>query len=464
MSVLSFIENVSDKIGGNGFVIKGAFSSAECDEILKPAISNGFHSANDKYPDSYRNNERYWEDNDTLTYQLTQKMMFLFKSNAALNQSTKEFTSLNSRLRFCKYKEGQVFNVHRDGVYHKNSNECSKMTFLLYLNEDYRGGETNFYKDKNKAFPTFSYKGCKGDLLVFDHDIWHEGCEVLSGEKHILRSDLIFRTSNTDIFHNGYVWDILNYEGSFYTAGRDKNIKRWGGGLDMLAENEVHEASVLSLEGLFNNIYSISRDGNFSKLTKNLELVDKVDSKHSCPLSVSAVNEDLLTTGSDGVIRIWDTDLNQLKETDAHDGWCWKCIKINEDVIASIGSDGLIKSWDSNLENIASENLFHGSLRCCDVEGDTVYVGCEDGCLLEVCISTFKIKVEHDLHVGIIRDVTVHGDYIYTCGEDGRIMKTCRKNMLRTLIGESSDFVSSLAFNDKGVLHSVGYDGVISVR
>ena len=79
-------------------------------------------------------------------------------------------------------------------------------------------------------------------------------------------------------------------------------------------------------------------------------------------------------------------------------------------------------------------------------------------------VSTFKIKVEHDLHVGIIRGVTVHGDYIYTCGEDGRIMKTCRKNKLRTLIGESSDFVSSLAFNDKGVLHSVGYDGVISVR
>jgi hypothetical protein len=53
------------------------------------------------------------------------------------------------------------------------------------LNDDYEGGETKFNMT--------SVKGRKGMALVFLHSLPHEGAEVKSGIKYVLRTDIMYR-------------------------------------------------------------------------------------------------------------------------------------------------------------------------------------------------------------------------------------------------------------------------------
>jgi hypothetical protein len=52
--------------------------------------------------------------------------------------------SANERVRFYRYDVGQQFAWHSDGYYANSDCEQSKLTYLTYLNEDFRGGETCF--------------------------------------------------------------------------------------------------------------------------------------------------------------------------------------------------------------------------------------------------------------------------------------------------------------------------------
>lgn len=45
---------------------------------------------------------------------------------------------LNERFRFYKYDRFQNFNWHRDLPYKPNPSEASKLTFMIYLNDDFQ--------------------------------------------------------------------------------------------------------------------------------------------------------------------------------------------------------------------------------------------------------------------------------------------------------------------------------------
>jgi len=60
-----------------------------------------------------------------------------------------------------------------------------KVALMIYLNDNFVGGETTF---RNlKIHPK------KGSCLVFFHDLEHEGTKLISGEKYILRTDIMYR-------------------------------------------------------------------------------------------------------------------------------------------------------------------------------------------------------------------------------------------------------------------------------
>lgn len=58
------------------------------------------------------------------------------------------------------------------------------LTFMIYLNEGYTGGETRF--------ESVSVAGKPGMALVFEHELLHEGAEVTAGVKYVLRSDVMY--------------------------------------------------------------------------------------------------------------------------------------------------------------------------------------------------------------------------------------------------------------------------------
>ena len=87
-------------------------------------------------------------------------------------------------LRFYKYRPGELFRRHKDGPWSEGG-LTSQLTFLIYLNEGFSGGSTDF--------DGFSINPTEGDALFFIHDTWHCGAEVTHGEKYVLRSDVFYR-------------------------------------------------------------------------------------------------------------------------------------------------------------------------------------------------------------------------------------------------------------------------------
>jgi 2OG-Fe(II) oxygenase superfamily len=73
--------------------------------------------------------------------------------------------------------------MHKDGPW-KERGLTSKLTLLIYLNDGFTGGETNFR--------TFEIVPTTGLLCLFEHPIWHEGAAVKTGTKFVLRSDVLY--------------------------------------------------------------------------------------------------------------------------------------------------------------------------------------------------------------------------------------------------------------------------------
>jgi len=95
---------------------------------------------------------------------------------------------LNERFRFYRYEPGQQFRKHRDQSYIRNSLEASYFTFMIYLNDNFKGGSTTF--DDLVVTPR------KGSALIFYHYIEHEGSEVIEGTKYVLRTDIMFKVKS----------------------------------------------------------------------------------------------------------------------------------------------------------------------------------------------------------------------------------------------------------------------------
>lgn len=93
----------------------------------------------------------------------------------------------NERLRCYRYDPGERFAPHYDGAFVRDADECSLLTFIVYLNDGFTGGETHFHQLERTVVPR------PGLGLLFQHKLLHEGQTVLSGRKYALRSDIMYR-------------------------------------------------------------------------------------------------------------------------------------------------------------------------------------------------------------------------------------------------------------------------------
>ena len=93
----------------------------------------------------------------------------------------------NERLRCYRYAPGQRFAMHYDGAFQRSPTERSHLTFMVYLNQGFSGGDTDFPMQGRRVTPQ------AGMALLFQHHLLHEGCEVKAGVKYALRSDIMYR-------------------------------------------------------------------------------------------------------------------------------------------------------------------------------------------------------------------------------------------------------------------------------
>lgn len=94
---------------------------------------------------------------------------------------------LNERFRFYRYEYGQQFKRHADGSFKRSEDEISFVTVLLYLNDDFNGGETQFFYPHDVVTPK------EGMLYLFKHKQLHQGNPVTTGRKYVLRTDIMYK-------------------------------------------------------------------------------------------------------------------------------------------------------------------------------------------------------------------------------------------------------------------------------
>mmetsp|Transcript_45048 Transcript_45048/g.90917 ORF Transcript_45048/g.90917 Transcript_45048/m.90917 type:complete len:335 (+) Transcript_45048:65-1069(+) len=110
---------------------------------------------------------------------------------------------LNECLRFCRYTPGGFFRAHCDARFQRSEDEQSLFTCMFYLDGAMEGGATRFLhfdadvphlqaarEDQVLASVEPRAGQC---LLFFQPGLLHEGAELLAGEKHILRTEVMFR-------------------------------------------------------------------------------------------------------------------------------------------------------------------------------------------------------------------------------------------------------------------------------
>lgn len=97
---------------------------------------------------------------------------------------------LNDHLRFYRYRSGQRFDPHMDHWYRPDQHRITLHTVLAYFNDDFEGGETRFQEQLEQVV-----RPRRGMVVIFQHKLRHEGCEVRRGSKYAMRSDVIYEAS-----------------------------------------------------------------------------------------------------------------------------------------------------------------------------------------------------------------------------------------------------------------------------
>ena len=123
---------------------------------------------------------------DSMSFAYFQEVPAVHVLNRRIAAATGTDVRQGEALQVLRYRPGQEYRPHMDAVAGEPNQRI--LTALVYLNEDYEGGETAFLRTG------LSFKGRKGDALVFrnalpdgraDEMAQHAGLPVTAGEKLI---------------------------------------------------------------------------------------------------------------------------------------------------------------------------------------------------------------------------------------------------------------------------------------
>ena len=176
----------TNPLGAGVFTIDGFLSPDECSALIARSEGLGYSEAAIRTEDGERlykdarNNDRIIFDDRVLAADLYRRATPLLP--ATLDGWT--LSGFNERWRFYRYDRQQQFTWHQDGTVRLPSGEESALTFMIYLNEGFAGGSTDFGWE--------SVEPVCGRALVFPHRLRHQGAVVKEGLKYVLRTDVMY--------------------------------------------------------------------------------------------------------------------------------------------------------------------------------------------------------------------------------------------------------------------------------
>lgn len=175
------------------FLIHGFYDPEECDAAIALSEQTGYGDATINTARgvvlnrAIRDNARLIVDDASLAGTLWDRLQPLVPPVVERCR----VVGLNERFRFYRYDAGQRFAPHFDGYFERDNGERSQLTCLVYLNDDFTGGETRFYGE-DRSTPRITVVPKRGMALIFVHQQLHEGAPVVSGRKYVLRTDVMY--------------------------------------------------------------------------------------------------------------------------------------------------------------------------------------------------------------------------------------------------------------------------------
>lgn len=173
-------------LGAGVFTIAGFLSPAECTHAIARGEALGYEAAavntdrGARIMRDVRNNDRVLFDDPAWALSLFERARPLLP----LQECGGTLHGFNERLRFYRYARGQQFDWHYDGSVCLGDGRQSMLTFMVYLNDGFEGGGTDFR--------WHSVQPVRGSALVFPHNLMHRGAPVEQGLKYVLRTDVMY--------------------------------------------------------------------------------------------------------------------------------------------------------------------------------------------------------------------------------------------------------------------------------
>jgi predicted 2-oxoglutarate/Fe(II)-dependent dioxygenase YbiX len=467
------------------FLLRGVFSRDECARIIQQAEVTGFQAMAGDYPPSYRDNDRLVRDDAALAEAFFARIRpFLPERIVDASGGAWRLRGLNPRFRFCRYRGGQRFCIHRDGAYAPSPEVRSHLTCMLYLNDggEFSGGSTRYYAERSEDSGLLGVvRPEAGTLIVFDHELWHDGEAVSSGTKYVMRTDVLYTreapmhedTAEVLAGHQGYVWHVLaRRNGTLATASRDGTVRLWRRLGDRWSADAVltgHTASVVALaEDAQGRLWSASRD----RTVRCWEgTVSRVIGRHEgAVLCLASLPSGLMVSGgADGLLRLWSTEGEPRGVLHGHTSWVWALVPLEKGLLASASEDGTVRLWHTATATEASAPVQAGApvRALAALPSGGLISGQATGELSAWQLHlaprpALDLRGTHRVHTGAVCSIApLSGGRVASGGEDDGIHLTQLPDFTVLASHRHAGFVRSLAMLPDGQLASASYDTTV---
>lgn len=174
------------------FTLSNVFSDNECNKLIQYAEETGFHATTmddvELNNEHYRLNDRLFLTDTKLAHKIFKRIQHQLPNSIESCGKHWEPYRVCETFRIYKYNHEQYFKWHEDGYERFSNVEETFLTLLVYLNDNFTDGITQFPWEKIKPE--------KGMALLFPHNIRHRATAPIGGIKYVLRSNISFRLTD----------------------------------------------------------------------------------------------------------------------------------------------------------------------------------------------------------------------------------------------------------------------------
>src|SRR5882672_2485632 len=141
-----------DQTAPLGFTVPGVLDAAACGAMIARIEGLGPEAAPVSTARGFvmmpdvRNNTRVMFDDEALAAALFGRLAGALPARLFGRRAV----GVNERFRCYRYEPGQYFAPHSDGAFRRHHHERSELTLMVYLNDDFTGGVTDFLEDGAK--------------------------------------------------------------------------------------------------------------------------------------------------------------------------------------------------------------------------------------------------------------------------------------------------------------------------